>query len=225
MRLVTYYTPSHKSMCERFVLSRAHEFSEVIAREYGQTCQTGAFKQAGWNECMRDKLDCLLRLPMDGKPTLYVDADVVLLPGLYAWCMKKLATMQHDCVAYSDDMIQWCAGVMLFRSTARVHDWWRLVDDLSPIWNLPDQDVIHQLRMQANERDGSLPIPMRVLPCTDVCNWATIGNRDVWRGQAFDVPQSCVAWHANWTIGVFAKEEMLRRVVAGETSQERLLPA
>lgn len=218
LRLATYYTPTHREMAERFVLSRAEGFTEVIAREYPQTCPSAVFKEQGWNACMLDKLDLLMRLPQDGVPTLYVDADVCLLPGLAEWCNERIRGMQFHEIAYSDDAVQWCAGVMLFRSTTRTQAWWRLVADLSPIWNAPDQDVIHGLRMQAQHHSGSLPVPMSVLPGDRVANWATIGNRSVWSGEAFDVPPGCLAWHANWTIGVAAKEEMLRRVACGETS-------
>lgn len=218
MRLVTYYTPTHYDMCRTYVLSRAWKFAEVRATEYQQRCPSGAFKHDGWNACMLDKLDCLLRLPMDGQATLYVDSDVVLMPGLHEWCERQVADMDFDGVAYSDEVIQWCAGVMLFRSTAKTHAWWRLIADLSPIWNAPDQDVIHAIRSQCSERGGRMPLPMHVLPSDRVCNWATAGNMSVWSGEAFDVPASCVAWHANWTIGVDAKAEMLRRVATGETS-------
>lgn len=218
LRLVTYYTPTHKAMCERYVLSRAYGFKEVRAVEYGQRCPSGAFKQSGWNASMMDKLDCLMRLPMDGQPTVYVDADVALMPGLHEWAERQFADMDFNGVAMSDDVVQWCAGVMLFRSTARVHAWWRLIADLSPVWDLPDQDVIDQLRRQGEQRSGRLPVDITVLPGDRVCNWATLGNRTVWAGQPFDVPETCVAWHANWVVGVDAKVEMLRRVVAGETS-------
>lgn len=218
MRLVTYYTPSHADMCRRYVLSRSWKFAEVRSFEYGQTCPTGSFKQEGWNACMNDKLDCLLRLPMDGQATLYVDADVALMPGLHEWAEEQIRQIPFDGIAYSDDVVQWCAGVMLFRSTSKVHAWWRLLQDLSPIWNAPDQDVIHALRHQCHERGGHLPVPMQVLPKESVCSWATLGNLDVWTGQPFEVPTTCVAWHANWTIGVESKSEMLRRVVCGETS-------
>jgi len=167
---------------------------------------------------MLDKLDCLLSLPADGEPTLYVDSDVALMPGLREWAESYIESMPHDAIAYSDDVVQWCAGVMLFRSTAKTHAWWQLVADLTPIWNAPDQDVIHALRAQSADRKGSLPVPMHVMPGDVVSNWATIGNMSVWNGDAFDVPASCLAWHANWTVGVAAKEEMLRRVVCGETS-------
>lgn len=218
MRLVTYYTDTHADICKRYVLSRAWKFTDVRATHCQQKCPTGAFKSDGWDACMLDKLDCLMRLPQDGEVTLYVDSDVVLMPGLAAWCEQTMRNADFDALLYSDDVVQWCAGVMLFRSTAKVAAWWRLVADLSPIWRLPDQDVIHQLRVQARERGGVLSLPMSSMPGDVIANWATIGNRSVWQGEAFDVPATCLAWHANWCVGVDAKAEMLRRVAAGETS-------
>lgn len=213
LRLATYCTPSHRSMCERFVLSRANGFSSVICREYPQRCQTGVFKSDGWNECMDDKLDLLMRLPLDGTPTLYVDSDVAILPGLAEWAEERVRSMEFHEIAYSDDVVQWCAGVMLFRSTAKVHAWWQLLAGLSPIWNLPDQDVIHQLRQHAAAQNGRLPVPMTVLPSDRVCNWATLGNLTPWNGEQFSVPATCVAWHANWVVGIAPKIAMLERVL------------
>jgi hypothetical protein len=218
MRLVTYYTDTHAEMCKRYVLSRAWKFDDVQATHCQQRCPTGAFKSDGWNACMLDKLECLLRLPQDGQATLYVDSDVVLMPGLAEWCERAIRDAHFDEIQYSDDVVQWCAGVMLFRSTARVHAWWRMIADLSPVWKLPDQDVIHQLRMQSEQMRGTLPVPMSGISGDVVSNWATIGNRSVWSGEAFTVPPTCLAWHANWCVGVEAKAEMLRRVAAGETS-------
>ncbi len=42
---------------------------------------------------MNDKLDCLMRLPMDGTPTVYVDADVCLMPGLHDWAERQFADL------------------------------------------------------------------------------------------------------------------------------------
>lgn len=208
LRLATYYTPTHREMAERFVLSRAEGFTEVIAREYPQTCPSAAFKEQGWNACMLDKLDLLMRLPHDGVPTLYVDADVCLLPGLAEWCNQRIRGMKFHEIAYSDDAVQWCAGVMLFRSTSYTHAWWRLVADMSALLDQPDQDVIHVLRANAKR----LPVPMSVMPAGRVANWATLGNRTPWQGEPFTVPETAVAWHANWTIGVDAKLRMLEHV-------------
>ena len=222
LRLVTYYTPSHADMCRRFVLSRAWGFEERISTQYDQTCPTGAFKSTGWNRCMLDKLDCLLRQPQDAVPTVYVDSDVALMPGFHEWCEETLSCMPNDAVAFADDIVQWCAGVMLFRSTPTVHRFWQLLADLSPIWNLPDQDVLHNLRIQSEQSGSRLPITPQVLHRRFVCNWATVNHPVVpapWNGEPFVVPQSCLAWHANWTVGIDNKLAMLERVVTQATSE------
>lgn len=208
LRLATYYTPTHRGMCERFVMSRAEGFSEIVFREYDQKCPAASFKQQGWNACMLDKLDMLMRLPQDGVPTLYADADVCLLPGLAEWCSERIRQMEFHEIAYSDDVVQWCAGVMLFRSTACTHAWWRLVADMAVLLDQPDQDVIHVLRANAKR----LPVPMTVMPGDRVANWATLGNRTPWSGEPFAVPETAVAWHANWCIGVEPKMQMLEYV-------------
>jgi hypothetical protein len=216
LRLVTYYTPTHAAMCRRFVLSRAWGFRERRAVSVPQTCPTGSFKSDGWNACMLDKLRVLQGLPEDGEPTVYVDADVALMRGFHDWCEGVFEELPGSAVAFADDVIQWCAGVMLFRTTPVVQAWWRLLADLSPIWNLPDQDVIHQLRQQASQTGGTLPIVPRVLPADRVCNWATVSAPTVpqpWDGEPFEVPESCVAFHANWTVGVERKFRMLESVV------------
>lgn len=216
MRLVTYYTPTHKEMCQRFVFSRAWGFHERRAVSVPQTCPTGSFKSDGWNACMLDKLRVLHGLPEDGEPTVYVDADVALMRGFHDWCEGVFEELPGSAVAFADDVIQWCAGVMLFRTTPVVQAWWRLLADLSPIWNLPDQDIIHQLRQQVTQTGGTLPIAPRVLPPDRVSNWATVNAPTVpapWDGEPFAVPESCVAWHANWTVGIERKMRMLESVV------------
>jgi hypothetical protein len=52
------------------------------------------------------------------------------------------------------------------------------------------------------------------------CNWATVSTPAVpppWTGEDFDVPKTCLAWHANWVVGIDRKLEMLGRVVTQET--------
>ena len=222
LRLVTYYTPTHEAMCKRFVLSRAWGFDERRPSFYGQTCPTGEFKSPGWNDCMLDKLRCLLALPADGMPTLYVDADVCLQRGLAEWVEWFAERLGDDEVAFSDDVLQWCAGIMLFRSTKRVHEFWQTIADLSVAWNVPDQEAIHALRVQSAERHGRLPIRPRVLAADVFCNWATVSAPTTpapWDGEPFVVPRTCLAWHANWTIGIANKERMLERVALGTTSE------
>jgi hypothetical protein len=221
LRIVSYYTPSHEDMCQRFVMSRADGFDERRFTAFGQTCPTGEFKSAGWNDCMLDKLRCLLALPCDGMPTLYVDADVALMPGLHDWLAAYVDNLAPDEIHFSDDLIQWCAGIMVFRSVAPVLEFFRTVAHMSGVLGLPDQDVIHHLRMWAEQTGGRLPITPKLLPREVFCNWATVNGKPVppWDGQPFVVPETCLAWHANWTIGIDNKMRMLERVVMRETSK------
>jgi hypothetical protein len=217
LRLATFWTPSHAAMAREFVLDRVRGFSEIVAVEFPQSCPSGSFKEKGWNACMDDKLRLLLSLPIDGMPTLYVDADCLLLPGVERWAEETIARMVPDEIAYSDDVIQWCAGVMLFRSTQAVHDWWRLVLDMSRLLDMPDQETIAVLRGNAKR----LPIPMSVLPAAKVANWGTLGNREPWKGEPFTVPASAVVWHANWTIGIESKMAMLRAAASQAAADGR----
>lgn len=212
MRLVTFYTESHEEMFREFVEPRLGEFDDPVVGIAPQRCPSASFKQPGWNECMADKITTLMGLPADGQPTLYVDCDVAMAPGVRDWAegYVKEYHLPDDAVAYSDDVVQWCAGVMLFTATEKVRSWWRLISDLTPIWNIPDQDIINTLRTHAGSSNGTLPVPMGVLPRHCVSNWATTGNQTVWSGEPFKVPESCVIWHANWTVGVESKMAMLR---------------
>jgi len=214
LRIVSYYTPTHEEMCRRYVMSQAHQFDEQRFSRCGQTCPTGEFYSPGWNDCMLDKLRCLSDLPTDGMTTLYVDADVALMPGLHDWVATYANELSSEEVAFADDVVQWCAGIMLFRSTTQVREFWRTVSAMSQVWNLPDQDVIAHMRLQCNERKGKFPIRARVLPTDRFCNWATVNGRPVppWNGEPFLVPKTCLAWHANWTVGIENKLHMLERV-------------
>jgi hypothetical protein len=220
LRLVTYYTDTHEEMARRYVMSRAWGFDERVCVRVDQSCPTGEFKSDGWNDCMLDKLRTLRNLPADNVPTLYVDADVCLFPTLVEWCRWYVEHMEPEQVAFSDDVLQWCAGIMLFRSSRRVHQFWDTLADLSRAWNLPDQEALHLLRMQTDAQKGSLPIRAQVLPRDVFCNWATIHDQPPapWIGEPFTIPKTCLAWHANWTVGIANKLRMLERVVLGETS-------
>lgn len=217
LTLLTYFSPSHREMCQRFVLDRAGGFDHVIAREYpDQVCESAAFKQPGWNEAMLQKLDAILSLPDDGSPVVYVDADVCL-GGDFSKAMRGLLSVfngewELNCVAFSDDIIQWCCGVMAFWATPEVMQFWRTVRTLAVAWNIPDQDVIHQLRTQVQQQEGKFPLVPVTIGGHLVSNWATVNHPTIpapWNGEPFTVPATCAAWHANWTIGVENKWAML----------------
>lgn len=221
LTLLTYYSPSHREMCQRFVLERASGFGRVIAREFPeQVCPSGAFKHDGWNDAMLQKIDAILSLPVDGSPVVYVDADVCLKTegrdnffASMVFAMMSVADWcNQEAIMFSDDSIQWCCGVMAFWATPEVMQFWRTVRILAEAWNLPDQDVIHQLRVQVQQTEGKFPLVPVTIGRQIVSNWASVNHPSVpapWDGEPFKVPGTCSAWHANWTIGVENKWSML----------------
>ena len=233
LRLLTYTTPSHAAMCKRFVLDRASGFGDVICGEYPQTCKSGRFKQPGWNECMNDKLHALLRLPTDDVRTVYVDSDVILLDGFAEFVADKFDNMKTNEIAFADDIVQWCCGVMLFRSTKRLRKFFKAVAYVSKMLAAPDQDIIHFFR----QNSPKLPLPVSVLDRQKVCNWATVSSVDtaegseafvaeikksgcLWEGQQIVAPDQMVAFHANFCVGVEAKMLMLSQIE--EIERQRL---
>ena len=233
LRLITYTTPSHAEMCKRFVLDRASGFGDVICGEYPQTCKSGRFKQPGWNACMDDKLHALLRLPTDDVRTVYVDSDVILLDSFADFVAEKFDTMKTNELAFADDIVQWCCGVMLFRSTKRLRKFFKAVAYVAKMFAAPDQDIIHFFR----QNSPKFPLPVSVLDREKVCNWATVSSVDtaeakatfgvevlkhgcLWEGQQIVAPDQMVAYHANFCVGVEAKMLMLSQIE--EIERQRL---
>ena len=229
LRLITFTTPSHVEMCKRFVLDRASGFGDVICGEYPQTCKSGRFKQAGWNACMHDKLDALLRLPADDVRTVYVDSDVILLDGFAEFVADKFDNMKTNKneIAFADDIVQWCCGVMLFRSTKRLRKFFEFVLYASQIFDAPDQEIIHFFRHEGK----NFPLPASALDRDKICNWATVSIRDtaearetfrvnvlkenyLWEGQQIVAPDQMVAFHANFCLGVENKMQLLSQIEA-----------
>lgn len=218
MLISTFFTDSHRKMAERHVIHkyRAAGFDDCLCRAEKQRCPSGSFKQYGWNDCTSRKFKWLGNMDADGEPMLFVDADVAIFPGLAEWCEDHLCGMPDNAIAFGDDKVQKCTGVMLFRRTKPVLKWFRFCYEFCDIMGQNDQDgmaVILQIHSQLTGR--RLPVELLTLPDDVICNWASLGNDKPWEGdQEIDPPDSMLAWHANWCIGVEKKAEMLEAVTA-----------
>lgn len=219
MLIATYCSPSHAEMANRFVFGTMHQagFGGVlVCAEEQQVCPNGVFESPGFHAVAADKLQWLANMPADGRPILFVDADVVLFPGLAEWCEQVLEDKPGNWIGLQEDVIQWCTGVLLFRRTREVLDWLRFVYELCVLVDLNDQDGWHSLRMSAKH----WPVQCEALPHNIISNYAWVTNgTSVWNGESFVLPDGCLLWHANWCVGVERKTRMLELVMQAETSQ------
>lgn len=215
MLVATYATPSHVPMAKRFVLDRMElaGFRGCITHfEEHQACESATFKRLGWNYATARKYEFLASLPENSRPVLFVDADVALFKGLAQWCIACIEDRYPNWIGYGDDVVQWCTGVMLFRCTPEVLGWFRFCHQFCMLMEENDQDGLHILR--ANGKN--MPVQCDVLPGNRVSNWATLGHMHPWQGEPIDVPDTTLAWHANWCVGVEAKTRMLTEVTSGK---------
>lgn len=219
MLIATYFTPSHTDMANRFVLSRTASagFGGVVCfADELQVCESGVFESPGFREASAEKLRFLGSMPADGRAMLFVDADVVLFPGLADWCEATLADKPTNWIGLQDDIAQWCTGVILFRRTREVLDWFMFVYRACVFANLNDQNGWHELRNAAT----NWPVRCETLPHDVISNYAWVtGASGLWNGQKFTLPDNCLLWHANWCLGLERKMQMLEQVASLETSQ------
>ena len=209
--LVTYSSPSHREMCDRFVLSRAglagFGDDSVILFEDRQVCESATYNKKGFSDQTAGKIGSLATLPV-GERYLYVDADCCLFPGLAKWCNTKLT----DVVYFSDDLSQYCCGVMLWTQTEQTQRLFQLVAELTLIVEYHDQNIMNWL--YNNAAANKFPVRVAKIARAVVANYATIlGEQQAWGGQDFEVPRSVKIFHANYCVGVENKTQLLEKAL------------
>jgi hypothetical protein len=218
MKLITYASPSHREMCERFVLANCNKagFDDCVLYETPQVCESGNYNEPGFAEVCQGKLVCLSSIEI-GESVCYVDADCLILPGLAGWCSEWLennpATIGHgkDIRRRSDNAGQFCAGTMVFTQTEKTVSWFKFLKMLAWMLDKHDQDALTATLLMAQR----YPVSLEFLDNKVFSNWSTSGelSQIVWMGEELIVPESTLCWHANFVVGVEKKIEMLEKVV------------
>lgn len=210
VKLVTFSTPSHREMAERFVLSNAHDagFDDVLAyHSQHQYCKSARFNTEGFDLACIQKVATLANLPIGGK-YLYVDADCLIRPGLAEWCDQYLTGIGST-ISFGDDVAEFCMGVVLWQQTEQSAKLFSCIEMVAFMLGGNDQAALHALLAQAKR----VPVNMRKLPSSIISNWPVMNDASNkhWQGEPFKVLISCLCWHANFCIGVERKIEMLER--------------
>ena len=211
LELITYASPSHRPMAERFVLANAMGagFNQASLFTDDQRCETGLFNAPGFIEAMHVKLDILASRPV-GNIVCYVDADCILFPGFGEYCSALVADAPENTILFADDRVEFGMGVVAYKQTETTVEWWRFLRQFSWITHVTDQAALHGLRHIALK----FPVGMQVIDKNHVVNWPSVaGDRiestKVWTNESFQIPSSTVCFHANFCIGVENKTRML----------------
>ena len=211
MRVLSFVTESHEDMLSRFVVDRLElagfTNDDTLQIVFGaQVCESGVYGSDGFTDCMLDKLTALAGVPI-GETCFYVDADVILMPGCKQ--LLEFQEMPENSIACQWDDGQLCLGMVYWTQTRATRKWWRFVRDFAKLRGMIDQHAMHALLLNCN----SPPIRTMALPLKAFGNWSHVRpDRRLWAGDPFNMPEICVAWHANFTMGLANKWKMLEQV-------------
>lgn len=204
MLLLTQYSDSHKQFVDKYITPYSVEFDKVLSIHLPQVCKSGTYGKEGFNEHMYLKLDCLSEIPIN-TPTLYIDADCLILPGLAQWCSEWLKTNQQA-IGCGNDSDSHSMGVLLFTQSTETLEWWKHLKTVATTLGLHDQEALNWVLV--NEKPTT---NLKLLSKNIFANWSP---GLPWEGESIHTPPEMLCWHANYCIGIQNKTKMLEMVYA-----------
>jgi len=209
-KILTFYSESHKEIYNNFFTPSYEKYLtkkfNLISEFIPQVCKTGDFASEGFDLAMLKKVEIILsniNTKEDGK-FVFSDCDVQFFGDIDIDCNDYDIFFQKD---YFDDAR--CAGFFICKQNKKVKTFFELVyKNLKDSLNgkIDDQYIINKLiNNQSDIKHSFLPTE----------KYWTIGNYTkgkVWDCSEFEVPNSIVMHHANFTIGTKNKIELMSKV-------------
>lgn len=225
MILDTAYTPTHVDLFHRFLLPTATQHGLTVRSRALQAEVAGEFDAAGLLEVqLAESMRLLFSEPCTGQIRMLCGVDIVFLQEWPNYCREYM--QQHDyTMAFAWDGIDPCMDFIVFRDCieARKHlldcHWMTFLNSqnqtpmgASHLEFVHNQPVNSQVLEQASFNWGCFPHEV-------VCNWRAVEKDSAcqWAGKPFAVPPEARAFHANWTIGVRNKTNLLSMVMEGRS--------
>lgn len=203
MKLLCYYTPTHKSMFDRFLKKSCDLFEEhevISFMDDDQLSQDGSFYSNGFHETVVKKMDFVLNSnPWDDSEWfIFSDADVVFTAPTQEFILEKVAG--HD-IVFKSDQTTYNSGFYVFRNNQNVK---RMLEEAVRVKH---QHFGDQLCIDAALR--AVPLKTSAFDKT-VFNIAFYTQGAVWDNvSTMHFPKHMRVYHANFIVGVANKEKAL----------------
>lgn len=196
MNFYTIYSDSHEKLLLNYLLPSISSESLTI-KKMDQYCETGSFYSKGWSHACYQKVLYfydICKKEFNGV-FLFTDVDVQFFLDPTEQLLLELE--DYD-IACQDDINQSCSGLFVCRSNiATLNMFEAMIDG----YEKEDQFTLNKyLSMVRNKR-----LSHRFF------NIAHFTGR-TWDHKDFDIPTDIIAHHANWTVGVESKIELLKIV-------------
>ena len=211
LKIITFYSDSHLEIYNNFFLSSYNKFlseNELIAKKIEQISKTGEYKSEGFDYTMIEKINLIIEnIDLnDNRILVYSDCDVQFFSNLEFDLMDNDISFQQD-----GSPNNLCAGFFIAKQNQSVLNFFNDVKE-TLIKNLNgkihDQTIINNLF-----NSGYNKIKKTILPHDKYWTVAYSEIRGLWDGiQDFKIPNDLIVHHANFTIGIKNKLNLLKLV-------------
>jgi hypothetical protein len=205
MKLITYYTQTHKIMYEDYFLKSLNltDKFEIFTKCGIQHSSSGNYFSKGFNETTKEKIKFLLdtlNFSIDeNEIVLFSDVDVIFMSKIEEYFNKF---KEFDMV-FQNGIGGLNTGFFLVKNNNQVK---KLLEEVIDKCHLFDND---QIALNSLIKNHPIKFTMFGNEIFSVAH--TIGPK-VWNNEKFEIPNNLLVFHACWCEGVNKKIELLNYV-------------
>lgn len=209
-KLLTFLSDSHRQLYDLFFypsyIQHLSKDFELIVEYIDQLCPNGNFGDNGFDITMLKKIE-LINKHIDINSLdllLFADIDVQFFKPINFSILQSNNDIwfQKD---YFNNYV--CAGLFISKQNINTLTFFNLVYNqlkLKMNGKIDDQYIINEIKASIN---------YKLLPSDEYWTVANSTNGIVWKPEmGFEVPKNIIAHHANWTIGVDHKIQLMNLV-------------
>jgi MoaA/NifB/PqqE/SkfB family radical SAM enzyme len=204
MKLLSVWTPSHEALALKWFLPSILDDYEVITHRMEGEPDGGTFLEPSWSKAVRFKsrkiLDMIESHP--GESFVYSDVDLRFYRPSLAAVEECLSQMDLAC-QMDDPEGNLCTGFVAMRAVPAVHQLWSCVHEAVERQGRDQNEFNRLVRLLPDLRWGYLPLEIFGLGTFQGLQWKP--------DKAFYIPANPILFHANWSVGVHQKLELLQK--------------
>ena len=205
MKLITFYSDSHKILLDNYFLPSLKKFNEfeIIVEKINQNSE-GYYGCDGWGETMTNKVDLIIKTINEtwGNYFVYADCDIMFFDSMKD---KLIEYIEDNDISFQDDSVTVCAGFFICKSNEKTLNLWKTVKDNVHNYN-DDQESLRYHIDKVDIKYNKLPLIFS--------NIGHFNGQQRWEGNKnYDIPSNIIIFHANWTVGVQSKIELFNYII------------
>ena len=215
IKLLTFYSPSHEKMYNDYFFYSYNKFLKesfiLIPNKIEQVSKKGGFGDEGFEETMFEKIKHIINNidVNDESPLVFADSDIQFFGDFKEDILFEL---RDNDISFQSDIVCACAGFFITKQNKKTKTFFENV--LSIMNNnlingvlkkgISDQIIINHLI------NNNYPLKFGSLSKDKYFTVASsnLGPKQ-WNGEDFIIPKNTLVHHANWTVGLDRKFQLL----------------